>query len=285
MKTIIYVLIAVMFFGSIFTGYAYKSNSKRIILIQSIDGKMTADMLTQSAQIISGRLKDLSSEKFDIILIPEKNQIQIELTDDWDIKTVENLILQKGRLEFYETYNDEGLTELLKGNKYLFSLFNQHGSGNSFGDIGCIPIADVEKVNDYLHTLDVNQFCKFVWSSSSDHHVCLFALRSSGEKGPLMTRADIKSMECLPDENSDAYYLEIKFIDSSVTKWSDATKRNINQEIAIVMDDTVISAPVVREVINNGSCQITGNFTSAEARYLVAMGINGELPVIFKLVQ
>jgi preprotein translocase subunit SecD len=47
----------------------------------------------------------------------------------------------------------------------------------------------------------------------------------------------------------------------------------------------VISAPMVREVISGGECQITGNFTSDEARTMAALANNGELPVEFEMVK
>lgn len=50
-------------------------------------------------------------------------------------------------------------------------------------------------------------------------------------------------------------------------------------------NDAVISAPIVKSEINGGNCQITGDFTPDEARCIAAIGNNGELPLLFEIVN
>ena len=52
-----------------------------------------------------------------------------------------------------------------------------------------------------------------------------------------------------------------------------------NKCIAIVLDDNIITAPEVQNVISGGSCQITGNYTSESASNLAALIRGGSLPV------
>jgi preprotein translocase subunit SecD len=49
-----------------------------------------------------------------------------------------------------------------------------------------------------------------------------------------------------------------------------AAKQPPNNQLAIVVDDQVISAPTVQSAIPGGQIQITGNFTQAEAEKLAA---------------
>jgi preprotein translocase subunit SecD len=67
--------------------------------------------------------------------------------------------------------------------------------------------------------------------------------------------------------------------------WADATKRNINYSIALLLDDKVLMAPTIRSEINGGNCEITGNFTQRELRFIAAIGNNRELPVGFVLLK
>ena len=53
-------------------------------------------------------------------------------------------------------------------------------------------------------------------------------------------------------------YVLLKLNSTGRTKFAEATKKYINQEIAICMDGQVISAPTVNDVINNGEATITG---------------------------
>ena len=286
MKSIIYLLIAVFTFGLIASVFPKHASAATRILIQSVDSKVTPATLSESAKIISARLKDFSSAKFELTVIPEKNQIQVIFPDGWDLKAGENLLIQKGSLSFYATYKKEGFSELLKGDKQLFSLLNANGPDRSMAVIGCVTVADTGKVNDYLKTLSLNQKCKFAWSQpSGDANVCLYALRLEGEKGALLTGNDVESAKSGQDTASGINELLIEFKKPAVQLWVDATRRNINNTIAIVLDNKVIYAPVLRDAIEGGKCSITGDFTKNEVQYLAALCNNGELPVSFKVVK
>jgi len=61
-------------------------------------------------------------------------------------------------------------------------------------------------------------------------------------------------------------------------KFGDVTSKNVNRPFAIVLDDVVISDPVIREAILGGSGQISGNFTFAQATELALLLRAGALP-------
>jgi preprotein translocase subunit SecD len=56
------------------------------------------------------------------------------------------------------------------------------------------------------------------------------------------------------------------------------TRENIKKRLAIVLDGNVYSAPVIQDEIAGGRAQITGGFTSAEARDLAIVLRAGALP-------
>jgi protein-export membrane protein SecD len=62
-------------------------------------------------------------------------------------------------------------------------------------------------------------------------------------------------------------------------QWADFTRTHVNQQVAIVLDRTVQSAPVIQEPILTGDTQISGNFTVDEANYLATVLQTGSLPV------
>lgn len=63
------------------------------------------------------------------------------------------------------------------------------------------------------------------------------------------------------------------------------TAENVGKRIAIILDSTVYSAPVVRERISGGKAQITGGFTMDEAKDLAIVLRAGALPAPVKVVQ
>ena len=55
------------------------------------------------------------------------------------------------------------------------------------------------------------------------------------------------------------------------TEFGNVTKTNVGRRFAIVLDNKVISAPVIREPIIGGSGQISGNFTLQTANDLAIL--------------
>lgn len=68
-------------------------------------------------------------------------------------------------------------------------------------------------------------------------------------------------------------------------RFSDATGRYIGQPIFIILDDEIISAPIVQQQISLGQATISGNFTIEEASNLAALIRAGALPVALNEVQ
>ncbi len=63
------------------------------------------------------------------------------------------------------------------------------------------------------------------------------------------------------------------------------TAENVGREIAIVLDNTVYSAPVIKEPIPGGDVQITGNFTFEEAHELAIVLRSGALPAPVEIIE
>jgi SecD/SecF fusion protein len=60
--------------------------------------------------------------------------------------------------------------------------------------------------------------------------------------------------------------------------FGDMTRANVGRRLAVVLDDKVITAPVIRTAITGGSGEISGGFTSSEAADLAVMLRAGALP-------
>jgi len=280
MKTIKYFTIPLLIVAIIFLAVTKTGNTKSTLLIESSDKDVTSLSLDMSAEIISKRLIDFNAGKFNISVIPAKKQIKVVFDEDPDIQTVEKLLVQKGVIEFYETYNHEGFLDLLNGNDHLFSLLAGIDSRDADAKVGCTSSQKAEEVNTYVKTLGIEQKCKFAWFQDADNSsVCLYALKFTDGIGPLIKGSDIESTVYDQDR------IKIKLIGNATVKFADATKRNLDNVIAILLDDKVISAPRVRSEILSGEIEITGRFTKTEAGYMAALLNNDPLPVSFYLVR
>ncbi len=79
--------------------------------------------------------------------------------------------------------------------------------------------------------------------------------------------------------------ISFRFNQSGARKFGAFTKDNVGRPFAIVLDDKVISAPVIREAILGGTGQISGNFTVETANNLAIQLRSGALPTKLTIVE
>ncbi|MCE3232511.1 MAG: protein-export rane protein SecD [Rickettsiaceae bacterium] len=79
--------------------------------------------------------------------------------------------------------------------------------------------------------------------------------------------------------------VNIKFNNVGAKKFADITKENVGKPFAIVLDNKVLTAPVIRSVILGGTAEISGNFTTKSANDLALLLRAGALPAPLDIVE
>ncbi len=88
------------------------------------------------------------------------------------------------------------------------------------------------------------------------------------EKTPAISAHDISRTNI--DTSSDGRpVINIEFDLCTAQQLSSITKKNIGKPLVIVIDNQIISMPIIHEKITNGKIQISGNFTLEEIERLV----------------
>lgn len=100
-----------------------------------------------------------------------------------------------------------------------------------------------------------------------------------------MVQAAEKQIGNVGEFKSAAPYVSLRFNKEGTKLFAEATKANINKVIYIVMDDEVISSPVVQTAITDGQAMITGQFDEKGAEELAALIRAGSLPFDLKVIQ
>jgi preprotein translocase subunit SecD len=80
-------------------------------------------------------------------------------------------------------------------------------------------------------------------------------------------------------------YVSITFDAKGGREFERITGENVKKRMAIVLDNTIYSAPVIQERIGGGRAQITGTFTTQEANDLAIVLRAGALPAPLKIIQ
>ncbi|MDX8521268.1 protein translocase subunit SecDF [Mesorhizobium dulcispinae] len=90
-----------------------------------------------------------------------------------------------------------------------------------------------------------------------------------------------------PTYNSQTNEPVVSFTFNSrgATRFGQATQQNVGKPFAIVLDNQVISAPVIREPILGGSGQISGSFTAESANDLAVLLRAGALPAKLTIIE
>lgn len=80
-------------------------------------------------------------------------------------------------------------------------------------------------------------------------------------------------------------YVSLSFNADGAKRFEEITAANVKKRLAIILDNTVYSAPVIQERIAGGNAQITGSFTMDEAKDLSIVLKAGALPAPLKMLQ
>jgi preprotein translocase subunit SecD len=87
------------------------------------------------------------------------------------------------------------------------------------------------------------------------------------------------------DQQSGQPSVSITFNSAGARRFGRATQENVGKPFAIILDDKVLSAPVIQTPILGGSGQITGNFTVESANELAVSLNSGSLPVKLNVIE
>ncbi len=98
------------------------------------------------------------------------------------------------------------------------------------------------------------------------------------EKKILMTGEFIRDARVRIDSQDNRPYVSLSFDSIGAEKFAKITRRNVGRNMAIVLDDKVQSAPVIREAITGGEASISGQFSVEEADTLKIVLRSGSLP-------
>jgi len=105
------------------------------------------------------------------------------------------------------------------------------------------------------------------------------------KKQVLVSGGDLTDAQTGFDNRSGEPVVNFKFNTAGSRKFAQATTENVGQPFAIVLDNKVISAPVIREPITGGQGQISGNFTVQSANDLAVLLRAGALPAPLTVVE
>lgn len=109
--------------------------------------------------------------------------------------------------------------------------------------------------------------------------------RGPGGKAPLEGDVITDAQQDIDQTGRGGVEVSMAMNAEGARKWKALTAANVNKRIAILLDNTVYSAPVVNGEIPNGRSSITGNFTIEQGKDLANVLKAGKLPAPTSIVE
>jgi len=104
-------------------------------------------------------------------------------------------------------------------------------------------------------------------------------------KRSVLTGRDLVDAQPGFDIRTNEPILNFRFNAEGARRFGQATQENVGKPFAIVLDNEVLSAPVIREPILGGTGQISGSFTVQQVNDLAIQLRSGELPGKLTLLE
>lgn len=109
---------------------------------------------------------------------------------------------------------------------------------------------------------------RFVWdakgfdNNNGDLIFALYALNTKGQNTSELNQSHILTSDITPSQIGEGFAINIRMNEEGSLIWRTMTTDNVNQQIAILLNNEVYSAPIVNEPIPNGNLSLSGGFTT-----------------------
>ncbi len=183
--------------------------------------------------------------------------------------------------------------ETTKAQNPLFSILaiNQQQASPI---LGSTTIENAKIVDTYLRKKEVRallpselRYAKFVWDvpEKNKNVVNLYALKSN-RNGEAPIHGDVISSASQGfSQFTTNPEINMTMKGAATKKWAKMTENNIGKFVAVVLDNSVYTAPRVNGKIPNGKTAITGQFTIEEAKDVANALQSGKLPAAAHIIQ
>jgi len=232
--------------------------------------------VAQSLEIIRNRIDEFGVAE-PVIIRQGKDEIVVQLPGVKDPERAMSLIGQTAQLEFKMVADEAGLN--------LQQLIDQAAGGGQWS-----PAAGYSKENRQRLNLALrNQlppdtqiyFEKQIQPDTKREYMTPLLVRDQ----VMMTGDMVKSAQVRIGGQFNEPYVSLDLTSHGGRVFGQITETNVNKRFAIILDDVVRSAPVIREKILGGRAQISGSFTYEEASDLAIVLRVGALPAPVSIIQ
>jgi hypothetical protein len=293
MKILIYLFVSVFMSGSINTSADITQFQKE----ESIEficssPRYSRFEFAKAEMIIKKRLENYGFRNFAFESDNVQGSIKIMGINAESLSIVEQLACTKGELAFYDTRDRATALKTIDADDFLYTIMilprkkkniNNLSSNAVFGYSRGDNRFEVEEYLKYKATGGLSfPDIKFAWNKVplENGNYELYLL----EQNSILSNKNVKEVSSSINENGGRDIL-LSFDEEGSDIWARQTEESIGRAIAILIDDQVYAAPIVKEIIENGRCKISGTFSETETKLLTSILASEVLTLEFQTKQ
>ena len=239
------------------------------------EGKITSDAIDQAVSIIRQRVNSLGVAESEVTAQGSGTNRQIVISVPGDSgRRVVDLVGQTAELRFRQV---------------LAESASLGGSGSD----PATPVAGITAdINAKFAALDCSQLANQQGTGADSPAETIVACSRTGASKYILAPAEVlgqqvsKASAGIDQQGSAGWFVSLSFNGEGTSAFGALTGRVTSlasplNQVAIVLDGLVVSAPSINEAIPSGNAQITGSFTQTEAEDLANVLKYGALPLAF----
>lgn len=236
-------------------------------------GQVTPEAINQAVSIIRQRVDSLGVAESEVTAEGTGTNRQIVIAVPGETgRRIVDLVGQTAELRFRQVLIEAGSVPTPSDSELLTGLNLSSAEESRFLNLDCTNFdsnAVVDKPDTVLVTCDRNSFSRYLLAPA------------------VVVGRDVRGATAAIDpQSASGWFVSLDFNGDGTKKFGQLTQDVVNlpapqNQVAIVLDGVVVSAPRINEAILGGQAQITGSFSQVEAQDLANVLKYGSLPLAF----
>ncbi|MFM1788972.1 MAG: protein translocase subunit SecD [Actinomycetota bacterium] len=236
-------------------------------------GQVTPEAINQAVSIIRQRVDSLGVAESEVTAEGTGTNRQIVIAVPGETgRRIVDLVGQTAELRFRQVLIEAGSVPTTNDSDLLTGLNLSSAEESRFLNLDCTNFdsnAVVDKPDTVLVTCDRNGFSRYLLAPA------------------VVVGRDVRGATAAIDpQSASGWFVSLDFNGDGTKKFGQLTQDVVNlpapqNQVAIVLDGVVVSAPRINEAILGGQAQITGSFSQVEAQDLANVLKYGSLPLAF----
>ncbi|MBI3705554.1 MAG: protein translocase subunit SecD [Rhizobiales bacterium] len=269
-----------------YTGLVVRGNSVEVRIREGQNFEQALAKLRELSQPLGGILSTTGQRNIDVTTEPG-NLVRLTVTDPAIVERIRQSVEQSIQI-IERRVNELGTVEPLIQRQGVDRILVQVPGLQDptrlkelLGKTAKLDFRMVDSTNSVEQALQgrVPADSELLYSSSQPKTPYLI------EKRVLVSGGDLTDAQPGFDQRTSEPIVSFRFNTSGARKFAQVTQENVGKPFAIVLDNEVISAPVIREPILGGSGQISGSFTVQSANDLAILLRAGALPAPLTIIE